>query len=189
LRVERVFLLPATGHTFHQSTTFTNVTESEISWSIWEVCQVDTSDGKGQPASVAAIEIDVDDAAAPIDLGTYRGSATTGSTHDGRITMGVQDVVAKLGFASASGRLAYRGPSGTLAMNFSPVPGADYPDQGSRAEIWMQSPQADPIEELSGLHPDAYLAELEVLSPRSTIAAGESAEYALDWTVKPRPRL
>ncbi|MCU1470459.1 MAG: hypothetical protein JWQ39_1608 [Glaciihabitans sp.] len=185
LRIERAFLIPATGHAFHQTTRFTNVSDTEISWSIWEVCQVDTSDGQGKPAKVAAIEIDVEDASPLIDLGTYRGSLTGGAPRDGRFTLPIQDAVAKLGFASASGRIAYRDPSGTLAITFEPVPGADYPDGGSRAEIWMQSPQVDPIEELSGLHPDAYLAELEVLSPRFTIAAGEFAEYKLDWTVTP----
>jgi hypothetical protein len=184
LRITRRFEIPSSGAEFSQLITFINVSKRPISWSIWEVCQVDTATGAGLPVSEAAIEIDVDatDKAAIVNLGDYRGSLVVDEVGD-RFVVPIQDVVAKRGFPSASGRVAYRGPHGGLEIRFEPVLGADYPDNGSRAEIWLQSPQQQAITELSGLHPDAYLAELEVLSPRSVIAPGSSIHYTLQWHV------
>jgi hypothetical protein len=182
LRITRHFDIPATGPEFHQLITFTNVCDRPVTWAIWEVCQVDTSAAATLPGSESAIELDVDGqgTASVVNLGDYRGSVTV--THvDDRLIVPIQDVVAKRGFPTASGRIAFRGPHAGLEILFNPVPGAEYPDGGSRAEIWLQSPQEDPIAELSGLHPDAYLAELEVLSPRSTIAPGTSIDLALRW--------
>jgi hypothetical protein len=187
LRITRRFELPSFGAEFTQLTTFTNVSERPVAWSIWEVCQVDTSAGAGLPAGDAAIVVDVDgpegaEAArtATVSLGAYRGNV--GTDHVGnQLVVPIQDVVAKIGFPTASGRIAYRAPNAGLEIHFEPVPGADYPDGGSRAEIWMQSPQLQPIAELSGLHPDAYLAELEVLSPRSTIEPGALIDLTLRW--------
>jgi hypothetical protein len=182
LRVTRRFQLPSSGAEFTQLTTFTNVSDRPITWSIWEVCQVDTSAGAGLPSADAAIEVDVDgpDAGATVNLGDYRGSMIAHHAGD-QIVVPIQDVVAKIGFPAATGRIAYRGPEAGLTIRFEPVAGADYPDGGSRAEIWMQSPQQQPITELSGLHPDAHLAELEVLSPRSVIGVGTSVDYGLQW--------
>lgn len=184
LRIARRFELPASGAEFTQLTTFTNVSKRPVAWSIWEVCQVDTSEGGGLPSTDAAIEVDVDgtESATTVNLGDYRGELVA-SHVGGQLIVPIQDVVAKIGFPTASGRIAYRGPHAGLEIHFESVPGADYPDGGSRAEIWMQSPQERPIVELSGLHPDAYLAELEVLSPRSIIGPGRSIDYALTWQV------
>lgn len=184
LRITRRFEIPTAGAEFRQLITFTNVSERPIRWAIWEVCQVDTSDGAGLSGAKAAIEVDVNGTAEStmINLGDYRGTLVV-EHGDGRLIVPVQDVVAKRGFASASGRIAYRGPRGGLEIHFEPIPDADYPDGGSRAEIWMQSPQTSPIAELSGLHPGAYLAELEVLSPRSMMRPGESRDLELRWRV------
>jgi hypothetical protein len=184
LRIERRFGIPSGGTEFTQLTTFTNLSNRTVSWSIWEVCQVDTGTGAGLTGAEAAIEVDVSGAhaAESINLGDYRGSLMAEHFGD-RLIVPIQDVVAKRGYPAASGRIAYRAPGRALELFFDPVPGASYPDGGSRAEIWMQSPQVEPIAELSGLHPDAYLAELEVLSPSWTIEPGASVDYALKWRV------
>jgi hypothetical protein len=184
LRITRRFDLPPSGAEFTQLTTFTNVSGRPVAWSIWEVCQVDTATGAGLPSADAAIEVDVDGlgGAETVNLGDYRGNVVAAPAGN-QLIVPIQDVVAKIGFPTASGRIAYRGPQTGLEIHFEPVPGADYPDGGSRAEIWMQSPQQQPIVELSGLHPDAYLAELEVLSPRSVIDPGRSIDYGLRWSV------
>ena len=180
LRITRRFEIPVAGAEFRQLITFTNVSDRPITWAIWEVCQVDTADGAGLSGAKAAIEVDVDGESTTINLGDYRGDLAVEHV-DGSLIVPIQDVVAKRGFPSASGRIAYRGPHGGLEIHFEPDPDADYPDDGSRAEIWMQSPQDSPIAELSGLHPDAYLAELEVLSPRSMMRPGESRDLELRW--------
>ena len=184
LRITRRFEIPVEGAEFSQVTTFANVSDHPIVWAIWEVCQVDTSAGAGLSGADAAIEVDVEEssASASVNLGDYRGALVADQAGH-RIIVPIQDVVAKRGFPSASGRIAYRGPNGGLEILFEPVAGAEYPDGGSRAEIWLQSPQTQPITELSGLHPDAYLAELEVLSPRSVIEPSSSIDYTLRWRV------
>lgn len=181
LRVTRSFTVPVSGTSFQQKTSFLNISSSPIWWAIWEVCQVDTADGAAEATATIEVDVDGDDYR---ELGQYYGELEWGASIDGRLSIAIQDVVAKVGFPQASGRIAYHGPTGhRLELTFVPVPDADYPDEGSRAELWMQSPLEHPIAELSGLHPDAYLAELEVLSPRFAIAPGATVEYSLGWSV------
>lgn len=179
IRIEREFTVPASGPAFAQRTTFTNVTARPVTWSVWEVCQVDTSAGVGLPASEAAVEVDAADSRV-VDLGSYHGGLVAEAAAD-VIRFGVQEVVAKRGFPSATGRIAFRGPRGGVELRFETVDGETYPDQGSRAELWMQAPLDRAIDELSGLHPDAWLAELEVLSPLVTLAPGRSVSSEIGW--------
>lgn len=183
IRIEREFTVPESGHTFSQRTTFTNMSDRPVTWSIWEVCQVDTSSGAGLPSSEAGVEVDAADERI-VDLGSYHGELHADAS-GGVIRFAIQDAVAKRGFPSATGRISFRGPQGGLELGFTPVEDAHYPDQGSRAEIWMQAPIDHAIEELSGLHPDATLVELEVLAPLVEIEPGESYTAAVSWRVLP----
>lgn len=170
VRIERRFEVPDRGRAFRQHITFVNVGEREHRWSLWEVAQVPTRPGD-------RVEVDADSGAVT-DLGLYRGRLDAAFI-DGTITVPVARAVGKLGFPSATGRVAL---PGMLELRFAVQPG-DYPDQGSRAEVWLQSPTEAPIAELSGLRPTAWLAELEVLSPRRTLSPGESATAVVDWLV------
>lgn len=188
LRIRREFVLPKTGTNFGQTTTFFNVSARLVTWSIWEVCQVDTSRGAGKGIEDAALSVALmptnNEEEGWIDLGSYRGELMIERPNQNLAVLAVQDVVAKRGFPSASGTIGYRDAEGEITLDFAVDPAAEYPDGGSRAEIWMQSPQAHPIVELTGLHPDAYLAELEVLSPSFDIQPGANAVFRLDWTVR-----
>jgi hypothetical protein len=45
------------------------------------------------------------------------------------------------------------------------------------------------LDTLGGLHPDAWLVELEVLSPLHTIDPGEQADFAIMWEARGREQL
>lgn len=204
LRVERRVIVPAVGTDFRQTSTFTNVSGVPRTWSIWEVCQVDTRGGAGRPVEDAAVV--VAHAAPPVelDLGSWEGSvASSRRGHDVLLPIGTG--VAKRGYPEASGSVAYRDADGTvLALAVGPAAedalaeGAAaegavaedvaaervWPDGGSKVEVWLQRPTASPIGELGDLHPAAHLVELEVLGPLVTLAPGESTSLDVAWSVR-----
>lgn len=178
LVVTRSFELPRSGWEFRQRTTFTNASDRPIRWSIWEVCQVDTSscrDGGG-------IEVEVGDAAAPVVQLEAVGTVPLGELRDGVRRIPVTRTVGKLGFANATGRVGLTRPDGAgVSLCFEPSPLATYPDGGCQVELWLQHPIPEPLERFEGLHPQAWLVELEVLGPLLTLEPGASSEQSLCW--------
>ncbi|WP_225753494.1 DUF4380 domain-containing protein [Actinotalea sp. Marseille-Q4924] len=198
LRVERAFWLASAGTLLRQRTTFTNVSATTVRWAPWEVCQVDTATGAGLPLEEARVEVDVEadveagrphagqPATAPLEIVQLVGRVEAQGPVAGAWRLPIADVVGKLGFTDASGRLAYLRPDGAaLELLFSPVRGATYPDGGARAELWFQCPQPEPLDGPGSLHPTAHLVELEVLAPLVPIAAGASVTQELLWSVTP----
>lgn len=153
-----------------------NCGEASRAWSVWTVAQVRTDLG-------GRIEVDVDPSGRPhVELGTYDGAPLDPLFHGGLASLHVLDRVGKVGFPSAHGVLTYHDPDGRyLRLSFSTEEDAAYPDDGSRAEIWMQYPVAAPLTTLSGWQPDARLAELECLSPLVTLEPGESVSLSVTW--------
>ncbi len=182
LRVTRSFLVPATGNCFRQRNTFTNVSGRPVTWSIWEVCQVDTAGFE----TGGELRVAVADAAEPRVMIEAFGTMPVGTFADGHRVLQVPDVVGKLGFANATGSVELARPDGaTLRIEFEPEHAASYPDDGSLVELWLQCPLAEPLAEFSGLHPRARLAELEVLGPLLTLQPGESSSLDLVWSATP----
>lgn len=177
LKVSRHFSIPDHGKAFQQRTTFFNVAEADIEWAVWEVCQVPL-----ELSTQARIEVLSDPPHAHHDLGSYIGRITVEADGD-QLIVPMQQVVAKRGFSSASGKIAHRHASGArLQLEFS-VEEGDYPDRGSRAEIWMQYPTAQPIAALAGFLPRTSYAEIEVLFPLTTLQPGEHATAEIVWRV------
>jgi len=178
LVVTRCFELPHTGLEFRQRNTFTNAGDRPIRWSIWEVCQVDTSTCRDG----GDIEVEVGDATAPMVQLEAVGAVPLGEVQGGVRRIPVTEAVGKLGFPNATGRVGLTRPDGAaVSVCFEPSPQETYPDGGCRVELWLQCPIAEPLERLAGLHPKAWLAELEVLGPLLTIAPGETTEQLLGW--------
>lgn len=179
LRIERRFDVPSSGTEFAESLALTNATDRPVRWAPWEICQVDIAAGMGVPD--AAVVVAVEGGLEPIDLGDHHGRLVTRRI-DGQVEIPVQDAIGKRGFADATGSIAWRGPDGEgFELRFEPVPHADYPDHGSRAQVWMQAPMPDPVPSLSGMRVDARLAELEVLGPLVTLEPGGSTELGIRW--------
>jgi hypothetical protein len=192
LRVVREFVVPASGTTFEQRNRFRNVSDRVVRWSLWEVCQVDTA-----PFAVphdhephdggAGLWVGVAGAAAPVSLVEADGAIVVGEPVAGRRAVGISDVVAKVGFTDATGRIEFRRPDGAgIDWRFDVHPAADavYPDGGCQVELWMQYPTPEPLSD-GDLHPSARLVELEALSPLHDLAPDETAELAITWTVTP----
>ncbi|MDR2347168.1 MAG: DUF4380 domain-containing protein [Bifidobacteriaceae bacterium] len=180
LVIRRRFDLPDSGSAFSQTTTFTNVSTSPRSWAIWEVCQLDSAPGGGRPAQVL-----IESAPAPparVMLSAW-GRADPPAWRDGAHRLDLTTQVAKYAFPGASGRARFSHRSGAgLTLAHQVWPGATYPDQGARFELWAQCPIPHPLPDLGNLQPAAWYAELEPLGPLVRLAPGQSTELVLHWT-------
>jgi hypothetical protein len=177
LRITREFWVPRQGTAFRQRNTFTNVSDEPVRWSIWEVCQVDTEHCSG-----GSVRVGTDHSAAPVRLLTVVGEPSLGTVAGDDLVIPLEDVVGKLGIPSATRHVTLARPEGrNLEIGFTVDADADYPDGGSRAELWLQFPIPEPLPEFGGLHPRARLVELEVLSPLRDLGPGESAALDLSW--------
>ena len=188
LRIVRRFTFREGSGVIAQSIEFSNVSPSPIRWSMWEVVQVDTA--TAPPDVPGEVVVEGASVSHAIDLGRYAGDVTL-TDAEGNVVLPIQPGVAKYGFPDATGRISYRNTAGRgIELAFDVTGDAEYPDRGSCAEVWTQSPIPHPLPELSGLHPDAWLVELEVLSPVVTIGPGDHAEFSMEWRTFPfTPRL
>ena len=182
LQVTRQFTLPGQGRSFRQLNTFTNASDSPIRWSIWEVCQADTAGCEHG----GELRVSVSDGREPQVMIEAFGTMPVGTVRDGQRVLRVPEAVGKLGFPNATGSVELARPDGAaLRLEFVPDPAASYPDGGSRVELWLQCPIAEPLAEFSGLHPRAWLAELEVLGPLRTLMPGETSSLEILWSARP----
>ncbi|MGK3958799.1 hypothetical protein ACLKOZ_21710 [Arthrobacter sp. R4] len=174
LCITREFTFTAGSTSFHEAIRFLNVSNRTVEWSLWEVVQTDTSAG-------GVVDVAVSTDAEPIDLGRYAGSVDV-TVADGVARLPVAPGVAKFGFPNATGHVAWSGPGGeSLQLRVKVDETARYPDAGSRVELWTQSPLPQPLGQLDGFYPDAWLVELEVLSPLYKLGPGESADFGIEW--------
>lgn len=180
LQITRRFTLPATGTAFFQTNSLTNRSAEPVTWSIWEVAQVDT----GQPAAGAGGRIVVETVGDGEPLRMIEAVGRLRYTkRSATIDVPVQPTVGKLGFPTAGGTLRWlRGDGVQLTMSTRRRPGAAYPDGGCPAEIWLQYPTPEPLADFAGLHPDAHLAELELLSPLEVIPPGGTTNMDIHWS-------
>jgi hypothetical protein len=182
LRITRCFSMPAAGTAFTQRVTFANISDRERRWAIWEVCQVDTAAGAGL-GSAAAVVIPHATTPVELDLGSYEGRVESTLAGDD-VVLPVGTGVAKRGYPGASGSVRYRDPSGrVLELATTPAATGEWPDGGSRVEVWLQRLTAAPIAALEGLHPSSHLVELEVLGPLVTLAPGMTTQLDITWRV------
>lgn len=178
LVVERRFDVPSTGTSFTQRNRFTNVSDRPVTWSIWEVCQVDTS----KAYNGGILRVGVDDETPPITMLAVVGTPSSGLLIGDERQLAVQPVVGKLGFPNGNRYVGLNRPDGaSLEITFDADPGARYPDRGSRVELWMQYPIPEPLADFGGLHPQADLVELEILGPLLTLSPGQEGHLKLRW--------
>jgi hypothetical protein len=180
LCIRREFRVPAHGDSFSHVATLTNTSARRVRWSAWEVTQVATALG-------GEIVVDVDSHEVPLTLLAAHGTPDS-TTEAGRSHIPVLDVVAKLGFPHATGRVSWlRSDGARLAQEMRRENGAVYPDGGCPVELWLQHPMPAPLEELGGLQPDAHLVELETLSPLRDLEPGESTRHVVTWRCSAPP--
>jgi hypothetical protein len=174
LRIRREFVLPVSGTSFSQVTTFTNESAAPIRWSVWEVTQVDTASGY---PGVFVVEGSGD----PLRMVDIVGVSDWRQVPGG-VEIPVQEVVGKIGFPGASGRVSWQRSDGLrLEQVIARDVQAPYPDGGCPVELWLQCPIPEPLAAFGGLHPDAHLVEMEVLSPLTVIAPGGQVALNIAW--------
>lgn len=173
LQVTRTIVLGVDSLQFELHQQFTAVLRP-VRWAIWNVLQL-RADPSGDVRDGWYAEV-VDRPGSVIELLSGNGFPAHRIT-DGVVFVPCQDVVGKLGIPGATGRLATWVDGVAVTQRFSPAPSAadaDYPDSGSRAEIWLECPLAEGLAHLGGLDPPARIIESEVLGPMVELAQGES---------------
>ena len=175
LRLMRTVTLTDYGG-FGLRLTAQNTTDHDVTWSLWNVTQL---------AGGGTVEIAVDDAfTEPVELVDGTGVPSWVRTDRGAVQIGPQDVVGKLGFPHAAGRMSYRHDDLCFSWRFDVDDAATYPDGGSRVEVWLEHPQPAPLASLDGLDPPGRIVECEVLSPLRTLAPGDTMALAMTVAVQ-----
>lgn len=165
------------------TTTMTNISATTRTWACWSVTQVLAEQDLGEnPESVVINQ--TAGALAHVVLFDAAGQPMLASDEHGNLEMQLTDFVGKLGFPSASGVLKFKRTDGSFfQQSFAIEENKPYPDQGSRAEVWMQFPVSKPLESLQGVILHARLVEMECLSPIAELLPGESVSLKVEWLV------
>ncbi|MFC3996236.1 DUF4380 domain-containing protein [Nocardiopsis sediminis] len=148
-----------------------NVSDTHRRWALWNVTQIDGAPAAGDGAGGVYIGVR--------GPGPHTVPLIAGNGHPrvlehtpSAVRVPPQDVVGKAGFPTASGWLANVGAAGTLTLRFDVSEGAEYPDEGSRAEVWLEAPVERPLEHLGGLRPVDRVTEVEALGPLTELPPG-----------------
>ncbi|ASR35849.1 hypothetical protein BAY61_13490 [Prauserella marina] len=176
LRLTRRFILRAHHCGYRLEITAHNTSARPVRWALWNVTQL-AAEGSGGTMVAGPPRV--------TRLLSGTGFPDWTELPGDRVLVPHQDVVGKLGFPSATGWLAHMGAGATLTQFFTVDAGAEYPDQGSRAEVWLECPLPAPLAELGDLDPPARIVECEVLGPLTTLQPGESTTLRLDCAVTP----
>jgi hypothetical protein len=173
---------------YRLTSTFTNASDREVRWAIWHVVQLPGPEPDPEGTAGGA-------------LGTWVGNepgrgvtvehliAGTGHVKVNEMCFHAawvppQDAVGKVGFPAATGWVAHvaAGRVTILRSVVEAEPTANYPDKGSRVEVWLEHPLREPLAQLGGLHPRHRITECEVLGPLQAIPPGSSTQLVSDVT-------
>jgi hypothetical protein len=177
LRLRRRFTLE--GESYRLELTATNVSDRSVRWALWNVTQFP---GEGE-VSVALAGRKTPDV---VDLVAGTGNPAF-HREGGHAVIPAQDVVGKLGFPDAAGSLTYTRDGVTLTQRFTVDEAAEYPDSGSRVEVWLEHPLPEPLAHLGNLDPPGRIVECEVLGPLTVLAPGASTRLTLFHDVNASP--
>ncbi|RSD19814.1 DUF4380 domain-containing protein [Amycolatopsis eburnea] len=162
LRLTRAITLLDDGYALRL--TALNTADRPVRWALWNVTQL-----PGGGTVIAGLR-------RPDVVALVAGTGTPEYTVDGdRLVVPPQDVVGKLGVPGTSGWVSY----GALTLSFDVDPAAEYPDEGSPLEIWLEHPLPAPLASLGDLDPPARIVELEVLGPLTRLEPGATTSLTI----------
>lgn len=177
LRLRREFRVEAGTAAYDLRLTAVNASAAPVRWALWNVAQY-PGGGTVRVAVGPGFE-------EPVELATGTAApAWTRPRDGGTVEVPAQDVVGKLGFPGATGRLTYTRGRHRITMDFDVHEDAAYPDGGSRAEVWMEYPLDRPLEHLGGLAPPDRIVECEALGPWERLDPGASTSLGIRVTVE-----
>lgn len=177
--------------------TLMNESPRRVRWAAWGVAQLAFAPHDVGNTS-SGVQIEVAGGSDPLVLfsplgtiGHARGDASTdpeANPSQGQsavVRVPFADVVGKIGFPDATGRVRFR-RSGRpdLLLDFAVDPEGSYPD-GCRFELWMQTDHPGTLPGLDGFEATARLVELEPLSPVTDVYPGGSVTLATRWVWAP----
>lgn len=165
-----------------------NTSSTARRWAPWNVLQLPSPRAGDAPGGWYAGLDDTPDPVQPLLAGT---GLPSWSVADGVAFVPTQQVVGKLGLPGAAGWLVTVSAGHVLAQQFPVHPERHYPDGGSRAEVWLETPLTRPLAELGGLQPSANIVESEALGPLVDLGPGDSTDLTVALSVargEGRPR-
>ncbi|MBR8743183.1 hypothetical protein [Nocardiopsis sp. MG754419] len=175
----RITLAPGTAG-YRLDLEAVNVSDAPRRWALWNVTQIDGTPAAGDVVDGVFVGVRGE--------GPHTTALIAGNGHPrvvehapGALRVPPQDVVGKVGFPTASGWLAHVGAAGTLTQRFDVSEGADYPDSGSRAEVWLEAPLEQPLEHLGGLRPVDRVTEVEALGPLTPLVPGRGTSLGVTF--------
>jgi hypothetical protein len=174
LVIRRQFTLRPGESAYDVSLTATNSSAATVRWSLWNVTQR-AADAPGAGGVWIATEHGRSTDPVPLAIGTAAPRYSRGG--EDVVHLPHQDVVGKLGLPDADGWLAHVSGGTATTQSFTAARGAEYPDGGSRVEVWMEHPISTPLAHLGGLQPRHRIVEIEVLGPLATLEPGASTHF------------
>lgn len=157
-----------------------NVSDTARRWALWNVTQIDGAPATGD--GVGGVYVGVRGPGPhTVPLVAGNGNPRVLEHTPSALRVPPQDVVGKVGFPTASGWLANVGAAGTLTQRFDVREGGEYPDSGSRAEVWLEVPVERSLEHLGGLFPVDRVTEVEALGPLTELAPGRGTALEVEF--------
>lgn len=175
LRLTRALTVRAGESAYDLELTATNVSDQPVTWALWNVTQR-RADEDGTGGVYVGVEPGRTDAVALV-AGT--GTPSVRACDPSRVLVPHQEVVGKVGFPGALGWLAHVAGGTITTQTYDVAADAEYPDGGSRVEVWMEHPLPRPLDQLGGLFPPARIVEIEVLGPLSRLEPGQAMRQHL----------
>jgi hypothetical protein len=170
---------------FRLGLTATNESGAPVRWALWNVTQLPGTAPGACPSGGVYVGLAGDGGPRAVDLVAGTGNPVVRGHTASVAHVPHQDVVGKAGFPGAAGWLAYVTGSGTLTQRFAVDGAAEYPDGGSRAEVWLEHPVDRPLEHLGGLSPAGRIVECEALGPWTWLEPGGSTSLTIDFGFGP----
>jgi hypothetical protein len=191
LQITRKATLAQGGARITLDLTFTNTADRATRWSIWDVFQHKA--GKRAPGGethqeACAVTVPVNpESRHPRGYNVMFADQDNPQwrVEDGLFVGRFLYRVGKVGLDSMAGWIAFSNSAYEAAFTaqFTPQPGADYPDDGSTVECWTEGRGQIPGLNLPPDGSDLYLMEMEVLSPLYDFAPGQSYNMMIRWGV------
>ncbi|MBQ1081981.1 hypothetical protein [Nocardiopsis sp. B62] len=157
-----------------------NASTTDRRWALWNVTQIDGAGSTGEATDGVFVGVG-GEGPHTVPIVSGNGYPRVVEHTCAALRVPPQEVVGKVGFPTASGWLANVGAAGTLTQRFDVTEGADYPDAGSPAEVWLEAPVSRPLEHLGGLCPVDRVIEVEALGPLTDLAPGERVSLGIDF--------
>ena len=169
---------------------FTNISERQVRWSIWDVAQLyagrSVPGGELEPETACSVTVPLHPNSRfqrgfYVMFGDERNPQWTVDAEKGLFVGRYLWEIGKVGIDSPAGWIAFSNAAAGCAFTeqFTVFPDAEYPDQGATVECWTVG--RGKVANLDYEQSQIYLMETEVLSPFYSFKPGESRSFQIEW--------